>query len=224
MTCNLYILPVLIFFLANTSFAENIYRVSGVSADGSLFVEDGNHKSILNLAGVRLPDSTIAAGVGDSLSTAAKQYIENLLLGERIYVRFTPEDNLGIPGTNPALIYRVPDNLFINRDIILRGYGYVPAGYPAEYIESFRRYQEQARASRCGFWSLETFQPYQPFLRPPVEPVVQYRFNFTVWIDKAAKVYHRAGCEDIADDMPPMKVIAAQEEGYQSCRKCGNTK
>jgi len=65
----------------------------------------------------------------------ASCFTTNLLKGERIYLRYEGEK----PTTDKygrllAYVYRAPDGLFVNAEIIRQGYGHAYVQYPFKHL------------------------------------------------------------------------------------------
>ena len=50
-------------------------------------------------------------------------------------------------------MFRAPDGLFVNLEIVRQGYGHAYVKYPFEHMELFRHYESRARRSGKGLWS-----------------------------------------------------------------------
>lgn len=55
-------------------------------------------------------------------------------------------------GRTLAYVYRAPDGLFVNAEIIRQGYGYAYTRYPFKYLEEFREVQKFAEKAGKGLW------------------------------------------------------------------------
>ncbi|MHC4181702.1 MAG: thermonuclease family protein [Planctomycetota bacterium] len=53
-----------------------------------------------------------------------------------------------------AYLYRAPDNLLINLELVRQGLGLASEGYNHKFEEAFAAYQQQAQANRKGIWAL----------------------------------------------------------------------
>ena len=77
----------------------------------------------------------------------ATTFIRNLLLGESVYLRFDSNktdryDRL------LAYLYRAPDGLFVNLEIVRQGYGKVYTPFPFKHKALFQHYGGQAQQAR----------------------------------------------------------------------------
>ena len=88
---------------------------------------------------------------------AARHFLQNLLAGEMVYLDRDP--NLAQKdeeGNLVAYIYRAPDKLQINIELIRQGYALVAEGYKFAYQQEFLSYQQKARADGKGIWAMMT--------------------------------------------------------------------
>lgn len=76
------------------------------------------------------------------------EFPRNLLLGDHVFLK---GESRGRYGRRLAYVYRDPDGLFVNEEIIWQGYGRV---YDSNltHAEIFRRWQAQAKEIGKGMW------------------------------------------------------------------------
>jgi endonuclease YncB( thermonuclease family) len=85
----------------------------------------------------------------------ARKFFQNLLAGELVYLDRDP--NLAqkdAEGNLVAYLYRAPDKLLVNLELIRQGYGLVADGYKFRFEQAFIAYQQKARADRKGIWAM----------------------------------------------------------------------
>ncbi|MCE5341042.1 MAG: thermonuclease family protein [Planctomycetaceae bacterium] len=128
-------------------------RVTSV-IDGCTIKIDAN--STLSLIGIVVPES------GDSYSKIAAIYLRNLLLGETVYIEREPNQNSSAGYDNSFVyLYRYPDGLFINEEIIRQGYGKCYTRLPFKYMAKFQSFESIASKTPKGLWKLEN-NSYSP--------------------------------------------------------------
>ena len=76
-----------------------------------------------------------------------ENFLKRLLLGEHVYLRF---DSNG--GKKQAYLFRAPDGLFVNLEMLRQGYGIVWADPPFEFLKLFTQYESIAKAAEKGIW------------------------------------------------------------------------
>lgn len=108
----------------------------------------------VRLLGVDPPAVTASEGMPKP-PDAAVHFIENLLLGEFVYLDHDP--NLAErdqEGNLVAYLFRAPDKMLVNLELIRQGYALVSEGYEFGYQKEFISYQRKAQADRKGIWAL----------------------------------------------------------------------
>ena len=117
----------------------------------TVIVRMGEEAKRLGLIGVEVP------GLADPTGRAAERFLENLLAGEAVYVEFAEAspapDHFGCI---PAYLFRAPDGLFVNLELVRQGYAAVPEAGAFEYRAVFERLQQRARAAGKGRWGERT--------------------------------------------------------------------
>ena len=118
--------------------------------DGNTVVIDDNGRMIeCRLIGVRV--SRVTYGIGPDIidfADGAHKFTKKLLLGETVYMRSdrNVKDSFG---KQMVYLYRAPDGLFVNLEIIRQGYGHVPlTGF--KFDKLFLHYEAKALEGRKG--------------------------------------------------------------------------
>jgi len=87
----------------------------------------------------------------------AKSFLKNLVQGQTVEIQMEP-GNAPIGhkdkyGRTLAYLYRQPEHLFINAQLVKEGYGFAYTRFPFKYAEDFRRYEKEARDNKKGLWA-----------------------------------------------------------------------
>lgn len=162
----------------------------------------------------------------------AKRFLENLLKGESVYVEYAQEEpQVDQFGRYPAYLYRAPDGLFVNLELVRQGYTGVADEQEFKYRLVFEKFEQRARQARKGQWGpparLETTTTAAAPLVPlpavekseekdrddPIDGVV-------VYITKQGKKYHRADCYHLRKSGIPLELGEALRRGYAPCAHC----
>jgi micrococcal nuclease len=138
--------------ITNTSKPEPVRVIRVI--DGDTIVVSQAGKSVrVRLIGVDCPE---AGGRGKPVEWFANEssaYVRSLLDGRSVYLEFDPTGNkIDRYGRTLAHVYRVPDRLWINREIVSRGYGFALTRYPFAYLDEFRQAERSAREAGRGLW------------------------------------------------------------------------
>jgi endonuclease YncB( thermonuclease family) len=101
-------------------------------------------------------DPPLVSGPGNTavLPEEAGQFVRNLLVKEYVYLDSDP--NLAekdAEGVSVAYLYRAPDKLPVNLELIRQGYALVAQGYQFQYAEEFAAYEQKAQADQKGIWA-----------------------------------------------------------------------
>jgi len=132
------------------------------------------------------------------------EFLINLLTNESCWVE---EFGRGKYGRHIVCLYRVPDGLFVNLEIVRQGYGktFMEGELKSELPRVFNDYQEMARQARKGIW--KNIPP------PSTTPV---------WITKSGKKYHSKYCKYItnSDTAYEISLDEAKRKCLEPCKLC----
>ena len=128
-------------------------------ADGeSVLLEMEGKKTKVRLIGVNAPGTLRSPNKAEPFGEESSRFLRNLLKGESVYVEHekvpADEDEYGRP---LVYLYRAPDNMLVNLELIRAGYGTVSQSYSFHHRDSFAYYQSKAQADQKGIWA--TLQP-----------------------------------------------------------------
>jgi endonuclease YncB( thermonuclease family) len=147
---------------ADTSLADQpAYEVKGVK-DGGLTVViqvDGEETNV-RMLGVA-PTETGKGEAGDRprregsgrRPAPSQMFLENLLRGESVYVVYDSQvEEQDEDGKYVAYLYRAPDGLMINLEVVRQGFCVTDPDYDFTEKPSFLYYQEKAAKAKKGLW------------------------------------------------------------------------
>ena len=110
----------------------------------------------VSLIGVDTPETVRPSKPIERYGKEASTFLTNLLKGEEVYLLYegkTPTKDTY--GQLLAYVYRAPNGLFVNAEIVRQGYGHAYVKYPFKYMEQFKRLESAARSAKRGLWSPE---------------------------------------------------------------------
>ena len=202
------------------------YSVARVIDGCSLVVWIEGKEITVSLIGVDTQKTTYSSKSVDQYGKVAYRFTTNLLKGEHVYLVTDQQRGLTDPdGRKLAFVYRAPDGLFVNAEIIRQGYARVPMGFPFKHMEEFRQLERFACTTQKGLWGVEVaggkkspmpttaaHQATKP--HDEAEPV-------TVFVTRTGDKYHSAGCNYLRRSSIPMKLKDAKAAGYTRCTVCG---
>jgi len=127
-------------------------RIVGTGKDLTVTVQIDGKRTAVRLLGVAAPETAQGDGARPR-RPAGDAFLKNLLAGEFVYLVHdaslgeTDED-----GTRVAYLYRAPDRLFVNQELIRQGFAVTADGYGFRHKDAFLVYEHRARADEKGLW------------------------------------------------------------------------
>ena len=103
--------------------------------------------TVVKLIGVKVPEAMHPDNSLETARAAALAFLHNLLLGESVYLHFEAD------APEQAYLYRAPDELFVNLEVVRQGYAQVNAQATFKHFELFVHYEERARTAEKGLWA-----------------------------------------------------------------------
>ena len=196
------------------------WQVRAVKAGNLLVVRQGDDERTLRLIGTTIPESGTA-------EVDARAFAVRLLAGESVYVEQDPNwPRLDREQRTWAYVYRVPDGLFVNLELVRQGYARVSAATQFEHEALLRAYERCARQTEKGLWTARaaTDAPptSQPVARPatrPSAPADEHAAEL-VYVSKSGQKYHRKDCQFVKEDAKALSVQQAKIQGYTPCARC----
>ena len=174
-------------------------------------------------------------------SREARQFIEQKLLGEIVYIQYDPIANRDKKKRRVVYLFRAPDMLFVNLELIRQGYAkYNPRGSTL-YHDSFEYYSDRAQHLERGIWNPD-FDSVSWANSPSDEPesVVHQTVDETssttnstdpkkpaadpgdpdvVYITKSGKSYHKKGCPHLTNTQHPTRLEDVKDT-HAPCKTC----
>ena len=181
----------------------------------------------VRLIGVDTPETVHPKRPVEYYGQEASTFAKNLLRGDSVYVEY----ETGSPETDKyrrllAYLYRAPDGLFVNLEIIRQGYGHAYTRFPFKYMELFRAHEQAARSAGKGLWGRVVLPgtgevPPAPPMAEQVEsssPASDTK-TITVYVTATGKKYHREGCRYLSRSRIA-KALEEAKAGYTACKVC----
>ena len=148
---------------------------------------EGN-PTVVKLIGVQVPGAMHPDNPVEVTREEAAAFLHNLLLGESVYLRFevdAPETS----GDLLAYLYRVPDRLLVNLEVVRQGYAQVNTLVPFAHLSRFSHYEGRARVVKKGLWQAKE-NVREDVTASQALPTA----DTAVYITPAGNKYHRASC------------------------------
>ena len=147
----------------------------------------------------------------EAFGKEATYFLKNLLLGESIYLRFDVQKTDKY-GRTLVYLYRAPDGLFVNLEIVRQGYGKVYTVFPFRHKLLFQHYGGQAQKVGRGLWSASRTGQQQGQLNETPR-------TKTVYITRTGAKYHRGNCRYLKYSKIPISLEKAKKS-YSPCSVC----
>ena len=132
---------------------ETAYPVVRVVDGDTIVVLKDGRKTKVRIYGVDTPETVHPKKKVEYYGKEASQFTRNLLQGESVYLQYepgqSPQDHYG---RTVAYVFRAPDGLFVDVEILRQGYGHHYTKKPSIHADLFRYYEQAARESRRGLW------------------------------------------------------------------------
>ena len=197
---------------------DNTYRVLGVVDGDTIKIDYEGRSETVRLIGVDTPETVHPNKPVEFFGKEASAFTKNLLIGESVYLRFGNEPR-GKYNRLLAYVFRSPDGLFVNLEIVRQGYGHAYVMYPFEHMELFRHYESRARRFGKGLWSESSSASVttaKPVVKPETDPRAEVDGETTVYVTKSGSKYHTESCRwgNI-----PISLSDARER-YSPCSQC----
>ena len=134
------------------------HKVTYVSDDLTVTLRADGRQRTVRIVGV----APVASADDDSdeptVDPVCIRSVRNLLVGEFVYA--VPEeasDGEEAPATKPAYLYRAPDKLLVNLELVRQGFAVTDSSSVFRHAALFRSYEGKARSDGKGIW-----QPVPP--------------------------------------------------------------
>ena len=215
--------------------AYKVVRV--VDGDTVVLLIQGREHSV-RLIGVDTPETVHPQKPVQRYGREASLFLKNLLQGEGVYI----EHKAGVAefdqyGRLLAYLYRVPDGLFVNFELVRQGYGYAYTRFPFQYMDLFRFYERKARECEKGLWAPDMGEAKATPISPPdaikaapisppdaieeTETPRKDQGEVIVYITEGGKKYHKESCTWLSRSKKiALSLEEAKKRGYTPCKTC----
>jgi micrococcal nuclease len=186
----------------------------------------GGKERKCRLWGVDTPETIAQDRSAEPYGLEASRFLMNLLSGERVWVAVN-RDGMRNDVYDRLLVYlfRAPDGLFVNLEILRQGYGRAFTSVPFPYLEIFKTYESRARAAGKGIWGADAAAmtrvspppaaaPADPAQNPP-----SAAGDSIVYVTRSGESYHRDGCRFLAKSRAPL-TLGEIRGRYKPCSVC----
>jgi micrococcal nuclease len=195
------------------------YPVSRI-VDGDtvvLLIDDSPVK--VRLIGVDTPETVHPSKPVQHYGKEASTFTRNLLRGESVYLKYGSE-RTDRYGRLLAYLYRAPDGLFVNAEIVRQGYGHAYVQFPFEHMNRFVALQAHAREAGKGLWAASAGETTpKSAIRDKPDRESPGHDHETVYVTTSGKKYHKDGCRYLKKSKKALSIQEAKER-YTACKVC----
>ena len=192
-------------------FGDTAYPVTRIIDGDTIEIRYAGKPTSVVLIGVDTPETVHPSKPVEPFGKEATAFTSNLLLGESVYLRFDG-NRTDTYGRLLAYLYRAPDGLFVNLEVVRQGYGKVYTVFPFKHKTLFQHYSGQAQQSRRGLWSAGSSVSQQAQIKET--PATK-----TVYITRTGAKYHRSSCRYLNYSKIPIELKKAKQS-YTPCSVC----
>ena len=189
---------------------DTTYKVIRVIDGDTVKIDYRGKATNVRLIGVDTPETVHPNKPVEEYGKEASNFTKNLLQGESVYLRYDVE-RTDAYGRLLAYLYRAPDGLFVNLEIVRQGYGHAYTRFPFKHMELFRHYGNRARTAGKGLYG-------DPGPLPPEEPPENE--SEQIYRTRTGKKYHREGCGSLSRSKIPITLAEAKERNLGPCGRC----
>ena len=142
-------------FLPTPDFSKlTAYPVVRIVDGDTIVVSDKGKDVKVGLVGVDTPEAVHVTKPVEHYGKEASRFTTNLLKGEKVYLVGEPlPRTLDRYGRLLVYVYRAPEGLFVNAEIIRQGYGHAYTQIPSKYMKEFKQLEQFAWKAEKGLWA-----------------------------------------------------------------------
>lgn len=200
--------------------AQEAYRVTRVIDGDTLVLE---RLGTVRLIGVDAPETVDPRKPVQAFGAEAAAFLRKLVTGKVVRVEY---DQQRTDNQDRVLAYLyLPDETFVNAEIVRQGYGHAYTAFPFKCMTAFRVLERQAMENKRGLWGSQAASlpsvpaPTAEAVAPPAATRDTSASTQTVYVTRTGTKYHRAGCRYLARSQIPMPLKDAAAR-YGPCSVC----
>ena len=139
-----------------TDFAQKTpYKVARVDANYVVVLKINSKDAPVRPIGLSPVQAELPKGRAALLAERIERFVHNLLAGEFVYLDSDPQlAEQDEDGRTVAYLYRAPEGLFVNLEIVRQGYALADDDYEFQHSSALRFYEQKARADQKGLWGM----------------------------------------------------------------------
>jgi endonuclease YncB( thermonuclease family) len=187
--------------------SQTIALVERVVDGDTVVVRLDGQQIKVRLIGVDAPESVDPRKPVERFARESAAFLRQLVEGKRVRLAYEPAGaRVDKYGRTLAYLYLEPGGVFVNREIVAKGFGHAYTAYPFQYIDDFRQAERTAREKGLGLWG-----PDPAPSKPSADEVV--------YVTKTGAKYHRAGCRSLPKNATAIRLMEVGAK-YRPCAVC----
>ena len=193
------------------------FKVPRVIDGDTVVIEQAGKPVKVRLIGVDTPETVHPNRPIEKFGKEASWFVTNLLQGESVYLEYD-QQRADRYGRTLAYLYRAPDRLFVNLEIVRQGYGHAYTKYPFKNKDLFREYERKAREAGRGLWG----SPAPVGREDEKTATTEFRRPggaTPVYITKTGRKYHNEACPCLSKSKITIPLDDARAK-YEPCSIC----
>jgi micrococcal nuclease len=217
------------------------YRVLRVVDGRTISISVEDKPTEVRLIGVELPTPTESRAVAQKVRKQGTDALAKLLKDKSVAMLYEEgADRQDEQGRVYAYVYRSPDGLFVNRELIRQGLAYT-SDFPFSYLGEFQQSEMQAREAQKGFWgtgdvaaraNADNAAEKQDTPAKSAKSADRTRAKDkekvkakdeasdpTVYVTRTGSMYHAQGCRALPA-APIAKLLSVAADAYTPCPRC----
>ena len=115
-----------------------------------------NEKETIRMLGVDTPETVHPSRPVEYFGKEASEFTRRALLGKQVYLAFD-WDTRDQYGRLLAYVYTDKEQCF-NTRLIREGYAHVYTRFPFQFMDEFRRFEQEARKAKLGLWAKREYR------------------------------------------------------------------
>lgn len=192
-------------------YGDTTYPVTRIIDGDTVEIRYNGKLTSVVLIGVDTPETVHPEKPVEAFGREASAFTRNLLLGESVYLRFDG-NRTDKYGRLRTYLYRAPDGLFVNLEIVRQGYGKVYTTFSFKHKDLFQYYGGQAQKTGRGLWRVGGSGTQQT----QIEETPRMK---TVYITRTGAKYHRGSCRYLRYSKISISLERAKQN-YEPCSVC----
>jgi len=153
----------------------------------------------------------------------AIETLSRIALGETVLIQNDPSGELNRANKRVAYLFRAPDHLFINLELVRQGHTRYTSNAMTIHTALFEHYEQRAQQLQRGIWGPDLPTPLivapEQDTDTPTDTHQPAQRNDTVYITAHGSKYHRKDCPHLTDTTRTTTRDKV-ESTHQPCKTC----